>query len=40
MMRKVKLLAGLLPAVAIPLLLTVPTPAASDEQFQFIIFTL
>jgi hypothetical protein len=35
-MRKVKLLAGLLPAVAIPLLLTVPTPAASDEQFQFI----
>ena len=35
-MRNVKLLAGLLPAVAIPLLLTVPTPAASDEQFQFI----
>jgi hypothetical protein len=36
-MRKVKLLSCLLPAVAIPLLLlTVPTPAASDEQFQFI----
>jgi hypothetical protein len=34
MMRKVKLLACLLPGVAIPLLLTVPTPAASDEQFK------
>jgi hypothetical protein len=34
MMRKVKLLACLLPGVAVPLLLTFPTPAASDEQFQ------
>jgi len=35
MMRKVKLLACLLPGLAIPLLLTVPTPAVSDdEQFQ------
>lgn len=33
-MRKVKLLACLLPGVAIPLLFMVPTPAASDEQFQ------
>jgi hypothetical protein len=36
MMTKVKLWACLLPSVAIPLLLTGPTPAASDEQFKFI----
>ena len=34
-MRKVKLLACLLLGVATPLLLTVPTPAAADEQFEF-----
>jgi hypothetical protein len=36
MLRKVTLLACLLPAVAIPLLFSVPTPAVSDEQFQFV----
>jgi hypothetical protein len=36
MMRKVTLLACLLPAVAIPLLFVVPTPAAADEQFHFV----
>jgi hypothetical protein len=36
MMRKVKLLACLLPGVAIPLLLATPTPAAADEQFRFV----
>lgn len=36
MTRKVKLLACLVGGIAIPLLLGAPTPATSDEQFQFV----